>query len=121
LILLLALKRQDIVAKVASESDFVINVSEDGKKSLIKNVTGMEEEKIHVIRNGVNLNRFKKSDESSRRAIKKGVGISEDQFIVLTPTRVAPYKGIDFLKEYKTSLIASFLLLAKTFQALFKV
>lgn len=90
-------QRQAIVSNIVKKSTFVISVSENGKSSLIKNVTEIDEQKIFIIRNGVNLKRFRKPDKEFSRKIRNNLDIDVDKFVVLTPTRIAPYKGINFL------------------------
>lgn len=89
-------QRQDIVSRVSRESDFVINVSENGKQSLIKNVSEIDKDKIFVINNGVNLEKFNNQKIESNN-LRNELSIDSNNFVVLTPTRIAPYKGIDFL------------------------
>jgi glycosyltransferase involved in cell wall biosynthesis len=76
--------------------DFVINVSGNGRQSLIKNVYGLNKDKVSVIKNGVNLERFSK-DTDSGPLFRNTLGINSDTFVVITPTRIASYKGLDFL------------------------
>jgi glycosyltransferase involved in cell wall biosynthesis len=44
-------QRQNIVKEIVLMSDFVINVSENGKASILKNVTNIDENKLYVINN----------------------------------------------------------------------
>lgn len=89
-------QRQNIVVEISKEADFVINVSANGKESIVKNVSNIDVNKIFVIHNGVNLNKFK-NQQKDKSNFKKQFGLDAGKFIVLTPTRIASYKGIDFL------------------------
>ncbi len=90
-------QRQEIVTEVVRGGDFVINVSENGKKSVVKNITNIKRNKIFVIKNGVNLNKFKKCETKEREKNRKQMDIDSDKFVILSPTRVASYKGLGFL------------------------
>jgi len=91
-------QRQEIVKDITEESDFIITVSENGKQSLFKNVNKINLNKIYVIKNGVNLEKFKK-DHSEKKEYKSELGIPKGKKIILTPTRIASYKGLDFFLE----------------------
>ncbi len=90
-------QRQDIVTEVARLSDFVINVSKNGKESVVKNIKDIEEDKIFVIKNGVNLKKFKKCEAGERAKSRKQIGVGSDKTVILSPTRIASYKGLEFL------------------------
>jgi len=92
-------QRQEIVKEVADKSDFVINVSKNGKESLLKNTKEIEENKVFVVKNGVNLEKFKKYKDEEKEKIRKSMGINKDKIVILSPTRIASYKGLDFLIE----------------------
>lgn len=90
-------QRQKLVSEAVALSDFVINVAENGKSSIIKNVPDIDVKKLHVIHNGVNLNVFKKVLPEERALCRKRFGIEGSTKVVVSPTRIAPYKGLEFL------------------------
>lgn len=90
-------QRQQIVSEIIRMSNFVISVSENGKKSIIKNVEKVNKNKLHVINNGVNLETFNTFLKNSNLVYRKEFNISTWKKIILTPTRMASYKGLDFL------------------------
>lgn len=92
-------QRQQIISEITRMSDFVINVSEDGKKSIIKNVEKISKDKLYVINNGVNLEAFNPFLKEDNFVYRKELNISAEKKIILTPTRVASYKGLDFLLD----------------------
>lgn len=103
-------QKQDIVSAVVNLSDFVINVSLNGKESVVKNVKSVEESKIYVINNGVNPETFNIRLKDNKSIYRKEFDIPLEKRVVVTPTRVAPYKGLDFLIN---SIIESKILLKK--------
>lgn len=92
-------QRQKIVSTVVKLSDFVINVSNNGKNSIIKNIKGIKRNKLYVINNGVNCKTFNKKIKLDNLFYRKEFDIQTNKLIVLTPTRIAPYKGLDFLLD----------------------
>jgi len=91
-------QRQDIVSNIAKKSDFVINVSNNGRESLLNNVKELDNNKVSVIRNAVNLQKFNKGFKSVD-SIRSNLEIKSDKFVVVTPTRIASYKGVEFLVD----------------------
>ena len=56
--------------------------------------------RIEVIQNGVNLQRFRRGDDSGRRrALRERLGISDNQIMITTVGAVMPRKGSDLLLE----------------------
>lgn len=62
-------------------SDKIICLHEDDKNICIKKL-GIPDNKIEVLRNGVDLCRFFPADSSSKNSIKQELGISENQLVV---------------------------------------
>jgi len=92
-------QRQNIVKEIVLMSDFVINVSENGKASILKNVTNIAENKLYVINNGVNFKTFNKDLKKNNLTHRKEFDIELEKKIILIPTRIAVYKGLDFLVD----------------------
>jgi glycosyltransferase involved in cell wall biosynthesis len=90
-------QRQNIVKEAVLMSDFVINVSENGRESAIRNIEGVKQEKLFVINNGVNLKTFHKNLKQLNLSSRKGLDINPSKKIILVPTRIVVYKGLNFL------------------------
>lgn len=90
-------QRQDMVSTIVNMSNFVTTVSINGKESVIKNVENVERNKIHVINNGVNLETFNIKLRKNNVMYRNEFCIPLEKKIILIPTRLAPYKGLDFL------------------------
>lgn len=56
---------------------------------------GADKGKIHVIPNGVDLDRF--NVDIQKRKVRKELGIEEDEFLILAVGRNHPKKGFDYL------------------------
>lgn len=56
-------------------------------------------DKAHYIPNGVQTDEFMPLDKDVRSTVKKDLGFSENDFIVLCPRRWAPTKGVLFLAD----------------------
>ena len=92
-------QRQKIVSDIVRTSDFVINVSENGKNSILKNVKNISEDKLYIINNGVNIDKFKKEKVSIKILNRGRFNIDNSKTVILTPSRIATYKGLDFLVD----------------------
>lgn len=57
------------------------SVSEAGRKQLIREAR-VPQERIDVLPNGVDINRFKPADSSSRREVRRELGIERNSFVV---------------------------------------
>ncbi len=90
-------QRQELVSEICLDSEFIINVSENGKESILKNIKAIKSEKLFVIKNGVNLEKFKKGTDLERNKYRKELNIENNKKVILIPTRIAPYKGLEFL------------------------
>jgi len=93
-------QRQDIVSDVVKISNFVINVSENGKMSIINNVSEIDENKLHVINNGINFETFNKDLKKYNLIHREEFDIELEKKIILIPTRIAVYKGLNFLVDF---------------------
>ena len=82
--------------QVLKEADKIIVVSKATKNYVLS--LGAEPEKIEVLHNGVDLNRFKPLSEVKYKMRKK-LGISKDACVVLTVRRLVYKNGIDTLLE----------------------
>jgi len=80
--------------QVLKEADKIIVVSNATKKYVLS--LGANPEKIEVLHNGVDLNRFKHSSEV-KDEMRKKLGIPKDARVVLTVRRLVYKNGIDTL------------------------
>jgi glycosyltransferase involved in cell wall biosynthesis len=80
--------------QVLKEADKIIVVSNATKNYVLS--LGAAPEKIEVLHNGVDLNRFKPSSEV-KDEMRKKLGISKDARVVLTVRRLVYKNGIDTL------------------------
>ncbi len=82
--------------QVLKEADKIIVVSNATKNYVLS--LGADPEKIRVLHNGVDVNRFKPLPEV-KEEIRKKLGISKDASVVLTVRRLVYKNGIDTLIE----------------------
>jgi glycosyltransferase involved in cell wall biosynthesis len=82
--------------QVLKEADKIIVVSNATKNYVLS--LGADPEKIEVLHNGVDLNRFKPLSEV-KDEMRKKLGISKDACVVLTVRRLVYKNGIDTLIE----------------------
>jgi teichuronic acid biosynthesis glycosyltransferase TuaC len=82
--------------QVLNEANKIIVVSDATKKYVLS--LGANPEKVEVLHNGVDLNRFKPLSEVKHQMRKK-LGISKDANVVLTVRRIVYKNGIDTLLE----------------------
>ncbi|MCW4053351.1 MAG: glycosyltransferase family 4 protein [Candidatus Bathyarchaeota archaeon] len=82
--------------QVLKEADKIIVVSKATKNYVLR--LGAEPEKIEVLHNGVDLNRFKPLSEV-KPEMRKKLGIPKDACVVLTVRRLVYKNGIDTLLE----------------------
>jgi teichuronic acid biosynthesis glycosyltransferase TuaC len=82
--------------QVLNEADKIIVVSNATKKYVLS--LGANPEKVEVLHNGVDLNRFKPLSEVKDQMREK-LGISKDANVVLTVRRIVYKNGIDTLLE----------------------
>ncbi len=82
--------------QVLKKADKIIVVSNATKKYVL--TLGANPEKVEVLHNGVDLNRFKPLSEVKDKMRKK-LGISKDANVVLTVRRIVYKNGIDTLLE----------------------
>ncbi len=71
-------------------------VTSEGIKREIMKYYGIPEEKITVIPNGVNIERFKRND-NMRKVIRKELGISSGDFVIIFVGRNLKRKGFEYL------------------------
>ena len=67
------------------------------KRELIRR--GIEEEKIKVMPNGVNVNEFGNFDEKELIKIKEKYGIDSDKIVIMFAGTITPRKGVKYLLE----------------------
>ncbi len=82
--------------QVLKEADKIVVVSNATRNYVLSLET--DPEKIHVLHNGVDLNRFRPLS-GVKDEIKKKLGISKDSSVVLTVRRIVYKNGIDTLIE----------------------
>lgn len=85
-----------------------IAVSNEVRKCLVADL-GLPNAKINVIRNGIDLSPFERSAEVEFRA---ELGGTHSRFLVLTPARLHPQKGHDYLLEAASKVPNAIFLLA---------
>lgn len=71
-------------------ADQILSVSEVHKQKLAKTI-GFSQERIKVIQNGVDTNRFSPSNENKK--IRKRLGIAETEVVIATIGRLVPVKN----------------------------
>jgi len=74
-------------------ADTVLVTSETDRILLHKTI-GVPTEKIEVVPNGVNIEEFIKIDETTKLLMRK-LGLSFENYIIVTPVRVTPRKNIE--------------------------
>jgi glycosyltransferase involved in cell wall biosynthesis len=67
-----------------------------------------KKEKFAVIFSGVELDRFKELDPDQKRNVKKGLGLSDNSFIVGTAGRLMPVKGPQYLIKAARYVISKY-------------
>ncbi|MGC9107254.1 MAG: glycosyltransferase family 4 protein [Infirmifilum sp.] len=100
---------------ILKSSNFLWAVSSLVKRSLVEDY-GIPEEKIFVLHNGVDMEKYNMVDDEERRKLRKMLGIDEDT-IVFTFVGADPYrKGFDkLLKALKNVKIRNYIVLAVGF------
>lgn len=79
-------------------SDRVVSVTGYMKEFLVREYA-IQPDKITVIHNGLDLNRYEHDSEGERANLKKELGFAEDEIIILFSGRIDPCKGIYYLIE----------------------
>ncbi len=69
----------------------VVAISDVSRQALLD--AGVPERKIHVIHNGIDVERFRPPDPSERQAVRVGLGLGDATFVVVLPGRLTPEKG----------------------------
>jgi glycosyltransferase involved in cell wall biosynthesis len=82
--------------QVLKSADRIITVSDATRRYVLS--LGADPEKTSVLRNGVDIDRFKPSD-AARTAVRRKLGIPDDATVVLTVRRLVYKNGIDTLIE----------------------
>lgn len=77
--------------------DGIISVCKHGFNNL-KQESGIPKEKLHLIPNGIDLQKFK-DRAFNIKELREIFDIAKDRFVFLTPARMSPHKGIDFLLD----------------------
>jgi glycosyltransferase involved in cell wall biosynthesis len=76
----------------------IIAISEHIKKTLV-GCYGMRPERVTVILNGINVERFSPGDAGLRARVRAELGLSEDAPLVVCASNLRPEKGIHYLVE----------------------
>ena len=85
----------------------LIAVSRDVRSHLLKNTPGLNPEKVHVIYNGVDLDRYKSgNDATSRDEFLGELGISPSQTVVAAIGRLDPIKNLPMLIDVSEEVVA---------------
>jgi len=79
-------------------SDHIVSVTSYMRDFLI-NEYGIEPEKISVIQNGLDDSKYKPVSEREKADLRKRLGFSENDIIILFSGRIDPSKGVIFLME----------------------
>ena len=79
-------------------SDHIVSVTRYMKEFLVREYA-IQPDRITVIHNGLDLNRYVPDSEEERANLKKELGFAEDEIIILFSGRIDPCKGIYFLIE----------------------
>lgn len=91
--------------KLMNRSDALIAVSKYTVDELTE-LYGVDEEKIHVIYNGVDINKFKPKTDKTK--LRKEFGLEEKQKIILFVGRLYHRKGLEILLHSIPSVIQEF-------------
>jgi glycosyltransferase involved in cell wall biosynthesis len=84
----------------------VIAVSEAGRRHVVETVP-LAGDKVRVVYNGVDIDRFDAIDPSTRTTIRSGFGIPAESPLVTTVSVLRPEKGIADLLEAMTLILES--------------
>lgn len=78
----------------------IVPNSQAAARQLI-DVEGCSEEKIKVIYNGVDMERYKASGNSPRRKARETLGLNQSAFVAVSIANLIPYKGhADLIRAY---------------------
>ncbi|MBN1183726.1 MAG: glycosyltransferase [Bacteroidales bacterium] len=80
------------------QSDHIVSVTRYMKEFLI-NEYSIRQDKISVIKNGLNHNKYDFISKAEKIQIKRKYGFEENEIIILFSGRIDPCKGIFFLME----------------------
>ena len=83
-------------------ADNVLSVSEDLKLHIIN--LGISEDKVHVVPNGVDIEKFKPSGKEKSRTL---LNLPQDKNIVLFVGALRKIKGVDYLIEAAKSFVGT--------------
>lgn len=84
----------DQLIKIAKQATIVTVVCKLHKKDLVK--AGIVEDKIYLIRNGVDVNKFK-FKSLTKKIARRLLNVPLDEKIILASARFTPIKGLDYL------------------------
>jgi glycosyltransferase involved in cell wall biosynthesis len=90
-----------IEKKASREANLIVTVSRYSAHKLVR-LYGVDEEKIRIVPNGVDLQRFKPVEGFEQ--IKEGI-VGKDKYLVLFVGRLVPRKGLHFLIEAAKKVI----------------
>ncbi|MCW4017210.1 MAG: glycosyltransferase family 4 protein [Candidatus Bathyarchaeota archaeon] len=95
------------LAKIEEESakkaDFVVTISQYSKQKIVE-LYGVNPEKIRIVPNGVDPERFKPDAEGCRREFKARIGADGRQ-VVLFVGRLIPRKGLSYLIQAAKNIV----------------
>lgn len=90
------------IVEAMNFADNVLSVSEDLKLHIIN--LGISEDKVHVVPNGVDIEKFKPSGKEKSRTL---LNLPQDKKIVLFVGALRKIKGVDYLIEAAKSFVGT--------------
>lgn len=90
--------------EAAHDSNYVIAISEQMRHQFIDN--GVDQEKVVVVYNGVNVDWIQRIDATQHAAIKQKYGISPEQTVLLTVQHLIEKKRVTKLLELLKDIVA---------------
>lgn len=81
--------------RLARKSHAIIALSQNQKYDLLQRFSICEEEKLHIIPLGFDLNRFAENKKHKRKFLRDKYNIGEDEIVVTIVGRVVPIKNHD--------------------------
>ncbi|MFX0124502.1 MAG: glycosyltransferase [Candidatus Hodarchaeota archaeon] len=97
--------RRVLAYKYVSKNTKMVAVCNDLKEFLIREV-GIDENKIRIIYNGINLEKFSdKINQSEKKQLRTNLGVNQNDFLIGSVANLRPVKGHIFLIQAATELI----------------
>jgi glycosyltransferase involved in cell wall biosynthesis len=78
---------------LARKSDAIVTISDQQKKELVHDFKIAPEEKFHIIRLGLDLDRFQEGQEVKRRKFRQEFGLDKDEIAIGIIGRLVPVKN----------------------------